>query len=145
MAQNEKISVELLRKQIAEQDERLKTLSALHADGNAEDPNMSDKDNVGERLAKLEGSFGGVKHAQQMTLVAIGLLATFVIGFGIYELQKIDALNDKVNDLPGKISADLRDITKTLAEAILAAKQQPPQVILVPAPQPSYQTQPKPP
>jgi hypothetical protein len=51
------------------------------------------------------------------------VLVASVVGFGIYELQRIDhvgdrvsALNDKVNELPRKIGADLRDITKTLAD-----------------------------
>ena len=49
-------------------------------------------------------------------------------------LQKIDILDDKVNKLPGQINSEIRDITKTLADVITATKQQPPQVILMPAP-----------
>ena len=136
MTQEENISLGLLQKQLADRDDIIKKISAtLHADGGG-GPHMPGLDNLGERLAKLEGLFGGIKQVQEITLVAVGLLATFVVQFGVYELQKIDLLNDKVNDLPGKISTELRGITNTLAEAITAAKQQPPQVILVPAPQP---------
>jgi hypothetical protein len=52
----------------------------------------------------------------------------------LYGISRIDSLNDRVNALPNQISGDLRDITKTLAESITAAKQQPPQVILMPSP-----------
>jgi hypothetical protein len=61
---------------------------------------------------------------------------------GIYELQRIDkagdrisALNDKVNELPGKIGADLRDITKTLADVVIGTTKQTQQ----PAPTPPVQ------
>jgi hypothetical protein len=63
-------------------------------------------------------------------------------GFGIYELQRIakagdriSALNDKVNELPGKIGADLRDITKTLADVVIGTTKQTQQ----PAPTPPVQ------
>ena len=94
-------------------------------------PPMSDDGKIG----RLEGEVSGLKHGQAQLLVAVGLVAAFVIGFGIYTLQRIDSVADKVNDLPGKIGSELRDITKTLADGITAAKQTPPQVILMPAPQ----------
>ena len=94
-------------------------------------------DHGDERLGRLEGELSGLQHAQNMTLGGLGLIAALVaivvaavIGFGIYELQRIDqvgdrinTLNDKVNELPGKISADMRDLTKTLADTITAARQ----------------------
>jgi hypothetical protein len=90
------------------------------------------------RLAKVEGEFGVLKHSQSMTLCGLWIVAALLIvviasvaGFGIYELRRIDqagdrisALNDKVNDLPGKIGADLRDITKTFADVVLGATKQ---------------------
>lgn len=91
---------------------------------------------INSRLAKLEGEVGGLKHGQTQLLVAVGIVAAFVIGFGFYTIQRVDALNEKVNAIPAQISSDIRDITKTIAESITAAKQQPPQVILLPAPSP---------
>jgi hypothetical protein len=102
--------------------------------GNGGGPYMPD---MSERLGKLEGEVSGLKHGQNMTLGGLGLVAGLVaivvaavVGFGIYELQRIDqvgdrigALNDKVNELPGKINSDLRDLTKTLADVIIATKQ----------------------
>jgi hypothetical protein len=103
---------------------------------------------MNERLGKLEGQMEGVKHGHNMLLGGLGLIGGFIVllvtlglGIGIYELQRIDQLSDKVNELPGKISSDLRDITKTLAESINAAKQQPPQIILIPPPQQQPSTQ----
>lgn len=105
--------------------------------GNSHPPEMM------ERLAKLEGAFEGLKmaieglrHSQNMMAGAITLVGAFVIGFGVYTLQRIDTLDSKVANLPSQISSDLRDITKTLATSITATKQTPPQVILVPAPAP---------
>jgi hypothetical protein len=93
--------------------------------GGPRGPDMS-----GERLGRLEGAVEGLRHSQNMMLGSVGLVAAlvavvaaFVIGFGIYELQRIDALNDKVNALPGQISTELRDLTKTLADTITAARQ----------------------
>jgi hypothetical protein len=96
---------------------------------------------MNERLGKLEGQMEGVKHGQNMLLGGLGLVGAIIIllvtlglGVGIYELQRIDQLSDKIGALPGQINSDLRDITKTLAQSISAAKQVPPQVIIMPAP-----------
>jgi hypothetical protein len=94
-------------------------------------PHMPESD---ERVGRLEGAVEGLRHSQNMLAGLIALVAAFVIGFGIYTLQKIDILDDKVNKLPGQINSEIRDITKTLADVITATKQQPPQVILMPAP-----------
>ena len=87
-----------------------------------------------ERIGRLEGALDGLRHSQNMLLGAIGLVAAIVLGVGVYGLQRIDNLNDAVNALPGQISAELRDISQTLAESITAARQSPPQVILMPPP-----------
>lgn len=87
---------------------------------------------LGERLARLEGALGGVMHVQTQIFIGLTVVAAFVIGFGVYTLTRIDSLSDRLNEMPNKISVDLRDIAKTLAESITAAKQQPPQVILIP-------------
>ncbi len=92
---------------------------------------------MGERLARLEGAFDWIK-------VTITVISTVVIG-GIAFLgvqiarvdSRVSALSDKVDALPEKVNAGLRDLTNTLAQAILASKQIAPQVVLLPAPQPS--------
>ena len=89
---------------------------------------------LSERLSRVEGIIQGLQHSHSQMFVSIVLVATTMIGLSIYILTKIDGLTDRMNALPGAISSDLRDITKTLAESITAAKQQPPQVILMPAP-----------
>jgi hypothetical protein len=102
-----------------------------------------------ECIGKVEREIGGLKHGQNVTLWGLGIVAALlivvlasVVGFGIYELQRIDkagdrisALNDKVNELPGKIGADLRDITKTLADVVIGTTKQTQQ----PAPTPPVQ------
>ncbi len=47
---------------------------------------------------------------------------------------RITGLAADVQALPGKINADLQNLTRTLADSINAAKQTPPQVLLLPAP-----------
>jgi hypothetical protein len=106
------------------------------------------------RVAKLEVAVEGLKRSQDLTLYSVFGVAGLVIAvaailmtLSIYSLTRIDALGDRLSSLdnavammPAQISADLkgeiRDITQTLGDAILAAKNQPPQVILLPAPEP---------
>jgi len=96
-------------------------LSSGGGGGNTHMPDMSG------RLGTLEGVVDGLKHGQTQLLVAIGIVAAFVIGFGVYTLQKVDAVNEKVGALPAQISSELRDLTKTLADVIIATKSvQPP-------------------
>lgn len=101
-----------------------------------------------ERLAKLEGAYDALKVVRPMTVTVFGLVLAVVIGgFAFLGNQnarlegrienvnsKVSGLQDQVQQLPDKINAGLRDITKTLAESITAAKQTPPQVILMQAP-----------
>ena len=91
-----------------------------------------------ERLGKVEGEIGGLKHGQNMILWGLGIVAALlivivasVVGFGIYGLQRIDkvgdritAFNDKVNELPGKVDANLRNITKTFSDVIIGTTKQ---------------------
>ena len=101
-----------------------------------------------ERVSRIEGEIDGLKHGHNMLLGGLGLVGAIIVvlvsiglGIGVYELQRLDQLSERVNALPGQISSDLRDITKTLAESITSAKQQPPQVIIMPAPQEHPNTQ----
>ncbi|UFS77189.1 hypothetical protein LPB73_07375 [Tardiphaga sp. 37S4] len=48
--------------------------------------------------------------------------------------DRLTRLEGSVNDLPGRLSTSLNQINQTLFQAISAAKQSPPQVILMPAP-----------
>jgi hypothetical protein len=101
------------------------------------------------RLASLEASMDGLKRIQDITVLSVFGVGAILVAIMVYMLMqqdqsrdRIDRLSDKMNELPGKINADLRDITKTLAESITAAKQQAPQVILLPAPAPPSQQTP---
>jgi hypothetical protein len=138
---NGNIDVRLLQAQFAKLKEESERQDRLPGGGGGNDTHMPD---MNERMGRLEGEIGGLKHSQNMLLGGIGLVgglvavvAAFVIGFGVYTLQKIDTVNEKVGALPGQIQTELLDISKTLAANISAAKQQPPQVILVPTPQPN--------
>lgn len=92
---------------------------------------------MGGRLSRLEGAFDWIK-------VMIAMISAVVIG-GIAFLgvriarvdSRVSALSEKVDALPERVNANLRDLTNTLAQAILASKQAAPQVIVLPVPQPS--------
>jgi hypothetical protein len=96
-------------------------------DGGTHMPNMS------HRLTKVEGVVEGLKHGQTQLLVTIGVVSAVLIGVGIFTLTELSTLSTKTEDLsgkvaelPSKISSQLLDISKTLADVIIAAKQQPP-------------------
>src|SRR5262245_26627331 len=85
-----------------------------------------------ERLGKVEGEIGGLKHGQNMMLWGLGIVAALLIcDRRFYGLQWIDkvgdritAFNDKVNELPGKVGADLRNITKMFGDVIISTTKQ---------------------
>lgn len=96
------------------------------------------------RVSKLEGAVDGLKSSVDAMRWIVGVLALLVVGgisfLGI-QVTRIDghsaSLETKVDELPGRIDTNLQNLTRTLADAITAAKQTPPQVILVPAPAPT--------
>jgi hypothetical protein len=96
---------------------------------------------MNERLARVEEAIVGFRHSQNIMLGGLGLIVAILVGmtgigaiFSFYLLGRIDTLSDRVTALPSQINSELRDISKTLAQSITAAKQTPPQVILMPAP-----------
>jgi hypothetical protein len=85
---------------------------------------------VKDRVTRLEGEMGGLKHGQTQLLVSMGVVSAVLIGVGIYTLSELSSLSTKTNDLalkvaalPGQINSGLLDISKTLAEVIIATKQ----------------------
>lgn len=100
---------------------------------------------MNERIAKVEGQI------ESLRLIATVIVAVMLGGFAFLGVQiarvdsrlsalsdrtdaRFSALSEKVDALPGRISGDLTDLTRTLAASITAARQVPPQVLLVPAP-----------
>lgn len=90
-----------------------------------------------DRLARLEGVFEafksiveGLRHSQNLVLGVVSLLAVVLIGLSVYELQRMDQLNDRITqtnervaEVPSKVSEDVRNLTQTLAATITAARQ----------------------
>jgi hypothetical protein len=113
--------------QLREEQAATMTVESDRGSGGGEGPHSPDG---GGRIGRLEGAVEGLRHSQNMILGSVGIVAAlvavvaaFVVGFGVYELQRIDSLNDKVNALPGQITGEIRDLTKTLADTITAARQ----------------------
>jgi hypothetical protein len=115
------------------------------------------------RLARLEGLFEGLRTSQTITFSAIALVGAILLALGSWTVIRVDSLaarldgridslsarmdgrldrlfgsiadvNAKVDQLPAKINSDLLGLVTTFSQAITAAKQPPPQVLLVPAP-----------
>jgi hypothetical protein len=129
------IELELLRRQVKQQGTQ--SAAGTQFDGGGGDSHITGMDG---RLSRLEGLFEGLRHTQSITVGVIAFFGAILIFLGGYTIRKLDQTNirvdqvsQRVGDLPGKISSDLRDITQTLATSITAAKQQPPQVIILPA------------
>lgn len=130
--------MEFLKKQNATLQDEVR--SARRSSGNGDGPHIPTMDN--ERIGRIEGEISGLKHSQTMLLGLVGLVVALVIGFGVYTLQridaagdKLDAVNEKVIALPQQISSELRDLTKTLADVIIATKQAQPPQAPIPTPQ----------
>src|SRR5205814_8197627 len=94
-----------------------------------------------ERVAKIEGAIDGLKSSVDALRWVVTILAALIIGgfafLGVQMTQannRIAGVEGEVRALPDKINSNLLNLTKTLSDAITAAKQQPPQIILVPVP-----------
>jgi hypothetical protein len=134
------INLDLLKKQNAELLRQVEESKRGGGGSGSHRPPMTPPD---ERIGKIEGQIEGLKHGQNLHLAALaGSFATVLVAVGIVFAillslwNKVDQQGDQIVQLPSKISSDLRDITRTLAEAITASKQAPTQVIMVPAPVP---------
>jgi hypothetical protein len=125
-----------------EQQKLDRLLAALENPGRAQKlppfPEMGmDRDRTlnWERTERLEEALGGLRRSQNWMFGTIMVLTIFVVGFGVYELQRMNDLGEKTIALPREIRSDLHDLTKTLAESSAAAKQQTVQVTMSPPPQ----------
>jgi hypothetical protein len=118
----------------------------------ADDTDPPGMDGIDGRLARVEAAIEGLRHSQNLTIgamVGIGaLLAGFIVAFGIYGLQRVDAVDTKIDakfDALGRRMSeesahtrqDLIGITAVISNSITAARQmQAPQPTPPPSPQP---------
>jgi hypothetical protein len=110
-------------------------------DGGPHDSDMN------ERIGRIEGNLEAQRIVKPMVLAVVSILFTVLLavtlgGFAFLGVQ-VTALNTKVDAIPQRLSeeframrADMSAQTSAIATAVTAAKQVPPQVILVPAPEP---------
>jgi hypothetical protein len=123
-------------------------------DGDDLQPDATDM--ADDRLSRLEGAYDALKVVRPMLMTVVAILLAAAIGsFAFLGSQvasissridsignRIDRLGDKLDAIPSRLNEELRAMraemtaqTSALANAITAAKQEPPQVIVVPAPQ----------
>jgi len=107
-------------------------------------PHPPGMDFLGERLARVEAAIDGLRHSQNLTIgatVGVGAIITaFIIGFGIYTLQRVDQTQSTVAGLPDRISEeaarsrqDIIGITTAITNSITATRQVQPQIVVVPS------------
>ena len=129
------VSPEFLRRRLAEFERGQRELQEVEESnpqenrtGTGDPPGTTGAIAMNECLARLEGAFDSVK------IVLTVIVAVMIGGFAFLGVQvtridgKVSALSEQVSGLPDKINANMRDLTKTLAEVITASKQMPPQV-----------------
>lgn len=115
-----------------------KTPALEGGNGGPHPPDMTD---ISGRVARVEGAVEGLRSSIDALRWVIGILALVIVG-GISFLgvqltrsdSRIATFEEKVDALPDKINMNLLNLTKTLSDAITAAKQAPPQVILMQPP-----------
>lgn len=120
------VSLELLRRQLDRIQDSLNTGDEVLSSGGGDDGSLMS--NANERIGKIEAAIEGLRNSQNLTVGAVVGVGAILVALGVYTLQRIDSLSDRVNALPFEISSELRDITKTIADVIIATKQvqQPP-------------------
>jgi hypothetical protein len=131
------ISLDFLRRQLDRiESARSENEEVLSQHGGGEGrPPMSDADG---RIGRIESAIEGLKHSQNLMAAAVLGVGAILAGLGVYGLQRIDTLSDRVNALPSQISSELRDLTKTLADVIIATKQTQPMTSSMPPPPPKH-------
>lgn len=94
---------------------------------------------LAERLARLETRMGGFRHFQSVIVSLAFVLFAFLIGLGIYNLQRVDLQGQRLDDLgnqvaalPSKMTDELQNLIRTFAESVAATKRAP-EVIVLPA------------
>lgn len=91
-----------------------------------------------ERLSRVEAAIEGLRHSQNLTIGAMaavgGILAAFIIGFGIYGLQKIDQTQDSISREAAATRQELVGVATAIANSITATRQIQPPIAVAPAP-----------
>jgi outer membrane murein-binding lipoprotein Lpp len=116
------VSLDLLRRQLDRISDSLNAneeVLSQHGGGDGRPP-MANTDG---RIGRLEAAMEGLKHSQNLLAVAVLGVGAILVALGIYSLQRIDTISDRVSALPSQVGSELRDLTKTLADVIIAAKQ----------------------
>jgi predicted RND superfamily exporter protein len=128
------VALDLLRRQLDKIEDSLNANEEVLSQLGGEDgrPPMANTD---ERIGRIEGAIEGLKHSQNLMVVTVLGIGTILAGLGVYGLQRIDTLSDRVNALPSQINSELLNLTKTLASLIIATKENQSATVPTPAPQ----------
>lgn len=97
-----------------------------------------------DRITKLEAQYDTLKVVRPMTIAVISIfLAAVALSYTVL-IGQLSSLSSRVDAIPtvlreefGRMRAEMAAQTSAIASSITAAKQTPPQVIFMPAPQPA--------
>jgi hypothetical protein len=85
----------------------------------------------------VEAAIEGLRHSQNLTIGAIGVLAAFILGFGVCGLQKVDQTQLSISREAAATRQERVGVATAIANSITAARQMQPPVVVVPTPSPS--------
>jgi hypothetical protein len=125
--------------------------------GGPHNPEMDDswRSAVDSRLGELKGALDALRSSLAILLGGIALVATIMVfGFGFFGVQfnrlegRLDQLTSKIDAIPQRLSEEFRAMraetaaqTSAIANSITATRQAqpptPPQIIVIPGPQPA--------
>lgn len=146
-----------MKLELASVDGRLKGTATSWRDRHGENPTVDGgggpphSPDMNERIARLEGAADGHKQSQTILAAAVAIVSALLIGgmgivvaLQIFNDQRasarIDGLEKKVDDLPDKIGASIREANRAFSDALAAAvasqgqRQSAPIIIQIPTP-----------
>jgi hypothetical protein len=68
-----------------------------------------------ERLARVEEAISGLRHSQNLVVALGALVVAVVVGFGIYTLQRIDNVNDRLVTESASIRKEISGISSVIS------------------------------
>src|SRR5208282_640595 len=98
------VSLELLRRQLDRIQDSLNTGDEVLSSGGGDDGSLMS--NANERIGKIEAAIEGLRNSQNLTVGAVVGVGAILVALGVYTLQRIDSLSDRVNALPFEISSE---------------------------------------
>ena len=118
---------------------RLEQIDHRRVENGGKPPHIPPMD-LAARLARLEEAISGLRHSQNLTIGATvgvgGIITAVIVALGVYSLQRVDSLNDRIateaNGIRTEIASsatntrsELVALVTAISNTITAARQAP--------------------